>query len=119
MIGELSLGALLLLAVLMVLAAGVITVQANPENVKPAADGGFPVVLWERDDAHPDGEAYIAGPGTFQVGETAAVSRAIAAGQLVRVEAPAENSEPGADAGAGDAKTPAGNADGDVKKPPK
>lgn len=48
------------------------------------ADGS--VVLWERDDAHPGGEVFIAGQnGPFTVAETPEVLRKIAAQELVKV----------------------------------
>ena len=42
------------------------------------------VVLWERDPAHPDGEAYIAGDTTVVVAETPAVSRLLAEKKIVK-----------------------------------
>lgn len=44
------------------------------------------VVVWERDDAHPNGEVFIAGPGEFQVAETDRVHEALRSGRLQRVE---------------------------------
>jgi hypothetical protein len=55
--------------------------------------GNNRVALWERDDAHPGGEAWVAGKGKapVQVGETALVRRLIGDRQLVEVSAPSKH----------------------------
>ncbi len=50
-------------------------------------DGGR-VVLWERDEAHPNGEIFIGSDKLVQVGETAAVAERVRTGALKKVEAP-------------------------------
>lgn len=55
-------------------------------SVKGAGDNRK-IVLWEKDDAHPDGEVVISNDGTTHtVAETAAVKRLVAEGALVKVE---------------------------------
>lgn len=49
-------------------------------------DGGWPLAFFERDAAHPQGEAFIAGPDAVEVAETPAVLLALGNGQLERVE---------------------------------
>ena len=51
------------------------------------SDGGR-VVLWERDEAHPNGEIFIGSDKPVQVGETAAVAERLRTGALKKVEAP-------------------------------
>ena len=46
------------------------------------------VVLWERDAAHPGGEAYIAGSAPAPVGKTGEVARLLREGQLIEVPEP-------------------------------
>ena len=54
-------------------------------TVKGAGDDNK-VVLWEKDDAHPDGEIFVSNDGKERrVAETAAVQRKIAEGLLVKV----------------------------------
>ena len=48
-------------------------------------DGGNPVALWERDTAHPDGEAFIAGDTPVEVAETGAVLKAISDKKIEKV----------------------------------
>lgn len=50
-------------------------------------DGGR-IVLWERDEAHPNGEIFIGSDKPVQVGETAAVAERVRTGALKKVEAP-------------------------------
>jgi hypothetical protein len=45
-------------------------------------DDGWPVALYEQDDAHPDGEAYVAGPDPVEVARTGLVNRRISEGAL-------------------------------------
>jgi hypothetical protein len=45
-------------------------------------------VLWERDEAHPNGEIFIGSDKPVQVGETAAVAERLRTGALKKVEAP-------------------------------
>ena len=49
---------------------------------------GGRVVLWERDEAHPNGEIFIGSDKPVQVGETAAVAERVRTGALKKVEAP-------------------------------
>lgn len=52
-----------------------------------AAGSDNKVVLWEKDDAHPNGEVVVANDGKMhKVGETAAVKRLMAAGTLVNTQ---------------------------------
>lgn len=51
-------------------------------------DGGNTVALYEADDAHPDGEAFVAGPEPVQVARTTQVHRLISDGTLEEVDAP-------------------------------
>lgn len=44
------------------------------------------VALWERHPAHPDGEIFLFGPGTFDVARTPAVEARLRNGSLVMVE---------------------------------
>lgn len=54
-------------------------------TVKGAGDDGK-VVLWERNDAHPEGEIFVSNDGKDRkVAETAGVQRKIAAGEMVKV----------------------------------
>lgn len=46
------------------------------------------VVLWERDPAHPGGEAFVGGPTPAYVGRTAEVERLLKDGMLVEVSEP-------------------------------
>jgi hypothetical protein len=52
-------------------------------------DGSHDTVLFERDAAHPDGEAYVAGPTPVPVGDTGEVSRLLREGVLRKCDAPA------------------------------
>lgn len=51
-------------------------------------DGSHPVALWERDDAHPEGEVFIAGPAPVECARTGAVMAAMREGKIVECEAP-------------------------------
>lgn len=45
------------------------------------------VVLWERNSAHPEGEAFVSSDGrTYTVGETPLVKRLVGEGRLVQVQ---------------------------------
>lgn len=55
-------------------------------TLQPTKDGGEVVALFDRDDRHPGGECFIAGPGVHEVFPSAQVSAAIAAGKLVQVK---------------------------------
>ena len=71
--------------------ADLITVKSN---LKPTGDGGHPTALWDVDPAHPNGEAFIAGPEPVQVAETGAVLAALHDRRIVKVkdeEAPAKD----------------------------
>ena len=61
--------------------------------LKPAADGGNPVALWDVDARHEGGELYIAGPDVVEVEETAGVTRAIDAKRIKKVEGKAAQTE--------------------------
>ena len=50
-------------------------------------DGSYPVALWEKDAAHPDGEIFISGPAPVEVAETAAVNDALHAGTIKKTDA--------------------------------
>ena len=56
-------------------------------QVRIAQPDGNQVALWERHPAHPDGEVFLVGPGTFDVAETPAVEARLRNGLLVKVEA--------------------------------
>lgn len=58
--------------------------------LRPKEDGGNQVVLWERDDAHPNGEVLIAGRKPVEVGMTPAVSQLLRDGKIVETTAPAK-----------------------------
>jgi hypothetical protein len=60
------------------------TIQVR-SKLKSAADGGHPTALWEVDPAHPGGEAFIAGPGSVEVAETAGVMGALRDDKIERV----------------------------------
>lgn len=47
---------------------------------------GDRVALWERDPAHPGGEAFVAGPALVQVAPTPAVLAGIRVGRLVEIK---------------------------------
>ena len=64
-------------------------------------DGGR-VVLWERDEAHPNGEIFIGSDKPVQVGETAAVAERVRTGALKKVEVPVVAATPVADTDEGD-----------------
>lgn len=66
------------------------------------------VALWERDDRHPNGEAFIAGDGLAQVYPTPAVKRRLADGLLTDVTPTKPVAKPKADKTDGDkgGKTP-------------
>jgi hypothetical protein len=49
---------------------------------------GNRVALWERHPDHPGGEVFVAGPGEFEVAETAAVKKRLNDGWLVEVKLP-------------------------------
>lgn len=61
------------------MAKDTITVKGTAEANK---DGSFPVAVWERDEAHPDGEAFVAGPTEVEVGKTYAVTSALQKGEI-------------------------------------
>lgn len=54
-------------------------------------DGGFPVALYEQDAAHPDGEAFVAGPDPVEVARTGLVNRRISEDALEIVEGDADD----------------------------
>jgi hypothetical protein len=65
-------------------------VDPNAEHIMvksalpPAPDGGNRVALFERDPAHPDGEAFVAGPDPVKVGKsTVGVLAALREGRIV------------------------------------
>lgn len=58
--------------------------MANTISVKGAGNDNR-VILWERHEAHPDGEIFLSNDGKArQVAETAAVQRKLADGALVK-----------------------------------
>ncbi|GIW06365.1 MAG: hypothetical protein KatS3mg060_1170 [Dehalococcoidia bacterium] len=60
-------------------------------TLAPGADGAMPVALFERDPAHPGGEAFIADDRPHRVARTAAVAARLAAGTLVEVVVPPDD----------------------------
>ncbi len=52
-------------------------------NLVPREDGGDPVALFERHEAHPGGEAFIAGPRPVSVALTARVIEALREGRII------------------------------------
>lgn len=60
-----------------------ITVKST---LKAKPDGGDPVALWEKDPAHPNGEAFVAGSAPVEVGKTAEVARLLANKTLEEVK---------------------------------
>ena len=54
-------------------------------TLTPKKDGGDVVVLWEQDDAHPGGQAFIAGPAPVEVALTPAVSKLLRDGVIEEV----------------------------------
>lgn len=58
-------------------------------NLKPTKDGGELVALFDKDDRHPGGEAFVAGADVVEVFPSPEVSGAIARGALVQVKAKA------------------------------
>ena len=72
-------------------------------------DEGGRIVLWERDEAHPEGEVFIGDNKPVQVGNTSAVAERLRTGELVKVDAPAKaETETEADSGgeSGEPKKP-------------
>lgn len=61
------------------MASETITVKST---LKQGADGGWPVALAEKNEAHPDGEVFIADDKTHEVAYTAGVTQAITNGTL-------------------------------------
>lgn len=61
-----------------------VKVKAHPAT-KTLPDGGFPVVLWDKDEQHQDGEIFIADDKTHSVERTAGVSLALSNGTIVEV----------------------------------
>ena len=58
--------------------------MASYITVKGAGDDRR-VVLWEKDAAHPDGEIFVSNDGKeYKAGETPAVKRKLASGELVK-----------------------------------
>jgi hypothetical protein len=49
---------------------------------KPNPDGSNDTILFERDAAHPEGEAFVAGPKPVTVGRTSEVERLLRDGAL-------------------------------------
>lgn len=65
-------------------------------TVKGSGTPDSKVILWEKDDLHPDGEAWIVGDGKeYTVGETAAVKRLIGDGTLVKADGEASRAQGG------------------------
>lgn len=60
-----------------------IVVKSNLAPEPP--DNADAVALWERNEAHPDGEIYISGPQPVQVALTARVAEGLNEGRLVEV----------------------------------
>ncbi|HMV50852.1 MAG TPA: hypothetical protein PLD20_24415 [Blastocatellia bacterium] len=58
--------------------------------VKGKPGGGDQVVLWERDERHPNGEAYVAGETVVEVFPTPQVAALIREQKLEEVEAAEE-----------------------------
>jgi hypothetical protein len=56
--------------------------------------GEHQVLLFERDPAHPSGEAFIAGPLPVEVGDTTAVVTLLKDGAIEETEAPADAAAP-------------------------
>lgn len=57
-------------------------------------EGDHQVLLFEKDPAHPNGEAFIAGPRPVLVGDTAEVSRLLKDGSIEETEAPKQSATP-------------------------
>ncbi len=72
------------------------TIQVR-SAIPPKPDGGHLVVLHEVDQAHPGGEAFVAGPHAVEVARTARVQRGIADGTLEVVAEPATTAKPKSD----------------------
>jgi len=53
--------------------------------LKPTKDGGELLAIFDKDDRHPSGECFIAGPGVHEVFPSPQVSAAITAGKLAQV----------------------------------
>lgn len=53
-----------------------------------APDGGSEIAFYERDDAHPGGQAWVASDKPVEVGDTDTVRDAIRAGRLQETKAP-------------------------------
>lgn len=60
--------------------------------VQATADftNGGKVVLWERDESHPNGEIFIGDGNPVEVAETGAVMERIRSGALVWIDAPSK-----------------------------
>lgn len=56
--------------------------------LKQQADGGHLVALFEKDDRHPGGEAFVSGPDVVEVFQTHAVAVALAGGRIEKVTEP-------------------------------
>jgi hypothetical protein len=55
------------------------------KSALPPMHGGDQTALFERDEAHPGGEAFVSGNAVVQVAETSAVASALANKRLVKV----------------------------------
>lgn len=56
------------------------------ELIKVKATDPDRVALWERDERHPDGEAFVYGTDAFMVALTSRVQRLLTSGVLTKVE---------------------------------
>lgn len=66
------------------MAAKLITVRST---IPTRPDGGNVIALYEIHEDHPDGEAFVAGPGPVKVARTGTVHRLISDGTLEEVGA--------------------------------
>ena len=57
-------------------------------------EGEHRVLLFEQDTAHPNGEAFIAGPLPVEVGDTAEVQRLLKDGSIEKTSKPADTAKP-------------------------
>lgn len=64
----------------------ILTVVGTSPKVE-GTDGAFPLDFYERDDQHPDKDAWVAGPTPVKVAETPAVIAAIKNGKIKEVSA--------------------------------
>lgn len=67
-------------------------IKVKAKNAVAGKDGGFPVLIWDKDDRHEGGELFIADDEVHTVESTAAVAMALAEGRLMEVRSETKES---------------------------